>query len=81
MESSYKFSYKESVNNIIFTINFFYNKNTQNNQDDVFNTLLMCVMVVARNNNLSDKTIRDINKFLSLARHNNKLDVRDYIKS
>ena len=80
MNSNYHFIYKASKNNAIFTINFCYNKNEESNQDDIFNTLLMCVMVVSRHNNLSNKTIEDVNKFLNLSRHNNKLDVRDYIK-
>lgn len=79
MNNNYQFIYKESKNNTTFTINFCYNKNEESNQDDIFNTLLMCIMVVSRNNSLSNKTIEDINKFLNLARHNSKLDVRDYI--
>lgn len=79
MNNNYQFIYKESKNNTIFTINFCYNKNEESNQDDIFNTLLMCAMVISRHNTLSNKTIEDINKFLNLSRHNSKLDVRDYI--
>lgn len=79
MENNYKFIYKESKNTTTFTINFCYNKNEESNQDDIFNTLLMCIMVIARHNSLSNETIEDINKFLKLARHSSKLDVRDYI--
>lgn len=81
MNNNYQFIYKELKNNTTFTINFCYNKNEESNQDDIFNTLLMCIMVVSRHNSLSNKTIEDINKFLNLARHTNKLDVRDYIKN
>lgn len=80
MKNNYEFNYQELEDTSLFTIAFYYNKYDATNQDDIFNSLLMCIMVIARYNELSNNVIEDINKFLNLTRHNNNLDVRDYIR-
>lgn len=80
MKNNYEFNYQELEDTSLFTITFCYNKYNVSNQDDIFNSLLMCIMVIARHNELSNNVIEDVNKFLNLTRHNNNLDVRDYIR-
>ena len=80
MSKNIEYNYKELEDSSLFTITFNYNKYDMVNQDETFNTLLLCIMVIANYNTLPDGVIEDVNKFLNLTRHNTNLDVRDYIK-
>lgn len=80
MESNYKYNYEELKKSHVLTIAFCYNKFEEVNQDELFNNLILCVSTLAKSNNLSEDSIKNINKFLSLARHNSQLDIRNYIK-
>lgn len=80
MSKNIEYSYKELEDSSLFTITFCYNKYDVANQDNIFNSLLMCIMVIANYNTLSEEVIENANKFLNLARHNSNLDVRDYIR-
>lgn len=80
MTNGYKCNYEELKNSYVLTITFCYNKFEERNQDELFNNLISCISASATPNNLTEDSIKNINKFLNLARHNSKLDIRNYLK-
>ena len=80
MTNNYKCNYEELMNSYILTITFCYNKFDETNQDELFNKLILCISASFTLNNLTKDSINNINKFLNISRHNNKLDIRNYLK-
>lgn len=71
------FDYKENNKNKILNISFCYNKTSNQNQDDIFNKLIVCIQKL---NIILDKQDKDkIDKFLNSAKHTNKIKIQDYL--
>lgn len=80
MNNKYVYEFKELKDMTQFSITFCYNKYYETNQDDVFNKLILCIITIAKGDDLTDDNINIINEFLSLAPHNSRLDIRNYLK-
>ncbi|MBQ9072420.1 MAG: hypothetical protein IJY25_04615 [Bacilli bacterium] len=80
MNNKYVYEYRELKDVTQFSISFCYNRYDGTNQDEVFNKLILCITTIAKGCALSNYNIDIINEFLSLAPHNSRLDIREYLK-
>lgn len=78
-KSNCNYEYKTTNSYNILTINFVLNKYEEGNQDDIFNDLIAIISKLETSKTLSYSDILEINKFLRLARHSKRLDIRDYL--
>lgn len=78
-KSNCSYEYKTTNNYDVLTINISLNKYEECNQDNIFNDVIAIISKLETSKTLSYSDILEINKFLRLARHTKRLDIRDYL--
>lgn len=74
-----KYEYQETPKESRLVITFVLDNYSTYNQDNVFNDIIILIKNIENINTLSNESIKNINKFLNLATHTRKLDIRNFL--
>ena len=75
-----KYEYKETSRNNMLVLTISMEKDIISNMDQLFNTVIAMISFLDKCDNLSITDINTVNRFLSLAKHSNSLDIRNFLK-
>lgn len=75
-----KYEYKETSRENMLVLSFSIDKDNISNMDQLFNTVIATAVFYDTTDKLSIEDISHINRFISLSRHSNSLDIKQFLK-